>query len=48
MRGVAHGFSAAVGKLGALTADIVLGQARMPAYPVLVSPCALQRFPKRK
>ena len=25
MRGVAHGFSAAVGKLGALSADIILG-----------------------
>jgi len=34
MRGVAHGFSAAVGKLGALTADIVLGQARALAGPV--------------
>ena len=28
MRGVAHGFSAAVGKVGALSADIILGLVR--------------------
>ena len=34
MRGVAHGFSAAVGKLGALAADVILGLVRGPCSGV--------------